>query len=162
MKRITIAILFCMICCVAVVSAQAQKPAGEQLSEKGKAAATVKAFLENMDTGKYEAAFAYMDFDALILDQTKKDPSKLTAEQKASQIKAYKNLAKNMFLSEKKQTKFRNFSIGTFVRTGDKATLSIINTPPKGTPGSPVEKIFKLVQVKGEWKIYGNTMPASK
>jgi len=128
----------------------------EKVSDKENAQKVVQAFLGKMDTGKYEEAFALMDFDALILDQTKKDPSKLTAQQKDTQVKAYKNLAKNMFLSEKKQTKFRNFSFGEFKKDGNKATLELINTPPKGTAGAKTVKTFKLINTKGEWKIYGN------
>lgn len=161
MKRIILTtLLVCITACAAFAAPKA--PAKKQLSDKDKAAAVVQAFLEKMDAAKYEEAYALMDFDALLLDQTKKDPSKLPQDQKDMQIKSYKTLAKNMFLSEKKQTKFRNFSIGEFKKTGDKATLELINTPPKGTPGAPTVKLFKLITAKGEWKIYGNVPQTAK
>jgi hypothetical protein len=160
MKRILMAMM--IVCFAACAAVAAPKATAAKLSDKDIAGGVVKAFLEKMDTGKYEEAYAYMDFDALLLDQTKKDPSKLDPKQKDMQIKSYKNLAKNMFVSEKKQTKFRNFTLGEFKKTGDKATLQLINTPPKGTNGAPVVKIFKLVSIKGEWKIYGNVMQGMK
>jgi hypothetical protein len=154
MKRTAVIVMMIVF---GVTVSFAASPAKKQLSDKEKAQAVVQTFLEKMDAGKYEEAYSALDFDALLLDQTKKDPSKLPPQQKETQIKAYKNLAKNMFLSEKKQTKFRNFSFGAFNKTGDKATLELINTPPKGAPGAPIVKIFKLISVKGEWRIYGNT-----
>ncbi len=157
-KAAMVAVTFCILSCAASALAQAQKTADVQLSDKDKATATVEAFLEYMDQEKYDEAFAYMDFDTLLAEVTRKTTAKLTDEQKAAQIKSFKDLAKNMFLTEKKKTKYRNFSVGDFVKTGDKATLSIINKPPKDSKDSPNVKIFKMVRIKDEWKIYGTVL----
>jgi len=64
MKRTLLAsiIISIAVCCAAVAAPKA--PAAKKLTDKDKAGAVVQSFLENMDKGNYEAAFAFMDFDA--------------------------------------------------------------------------------------------------
>lgn len=155
------ALIAAMILCFAAGAAFAAKAPSKKLSQKDKASLVVDAFLRLMDAGKDEEAFAHMDFDALLIDN-KQDPARMTPKLKASRVKAYKNLSRNMFDTEKKKIKYRNFSIGAFKQTGGAATLELINTPPKGTAGKTYIKTFKMLQTNGAWKIYGILQQAEK
>jgi len=153
--------LFIIGLCI-LASAALAAPAAKAPDEKKAAGKVVADFLKAMDEKKYDAAFALIDFEALIKDQSKTDISKMKPKDKDMQIKTYQNMIKSIFEGEKKQTKFRNFSEGAFKKTGGVATLEIINTPPKGAPGKPVIKIFKLTNKGGSWKVYGFSQPPAK
>jgi len=150
------------LCLIAAAAFAAQPKTDKTADEKSAAGKIVADFLKSMDEKKYDAAFAQLDFEMLIKDQSKTDISKLKPKDRERQIKTYQEMIKGIFENEKKQTKFRNFSQGAFKKTGDTATLDIVNTPPKGTPGKPTVKTFKLILKNKTWKIFGFAQQPAK
>ena len=157
------AIITLALCFIATAALAAGKPkAPQKASDKDKASLVVADFLKAMDAKSYDKAFTFIDFDTLIKDQLKVDTATLPPGERDKKVKVYQSVIKSMFEGEKKQVKFKNFSIGAFNKAGNTATLELVNSPPKGSTEKPIVKTFKMILNNNKWLIYGIAQKPAK
>lgn len=111
----------------------------------------VGIFLKNMDEGKYEDAYKFLDFEKHLKQEWEDEYEELTEKEKLKKIENYKQLIKSLFLSRQKMAKDKNVQIKLTKSQKELAEVEVISNLKTG---GKTKDIFKLHKTGSGWKIY--------
>lgn len=147
MFRKTLFLFFLIFLSVQLLEAKDVKVKKKELTSEE----VVGIFLKNMDEGKYEEAFKFLDFEKHLKEEWEDEYEEMTEKEKAKEISNYKQLIKSLFLSRKTLAKDKNVQIKLTKLQKDLAEVEVISSLK--TDGR-TKDIFKLMKTGREWKIY--------